>query len=220
MCGRITQDVTDGDLADLYGLDEEPCAAVPKRWNGAPTQDFSLCRAGRNGRPAVARHRWGLVPRWAKDTRFAARLINARSETVDTKPSFRAAFRRRRCLVPVNGWFEWERAAGRKQPWWISLGPEPFSLAGLWEVWERGPEPLHTFTVLTRAAVPELRWLHHRQPVIVGRDRYAAWLDPATPQPEALELARAPARGPFHQRRVSALVNRVANDSPEVLRPA
>ena len=105
----------------------------------------------------LAKLRWGLVPWWSKDLKLGAKMINARSETVHEKPAFRVAFRRRRCVVPVNGWFEWRRENGEKQPYWIRpAGAEAFSLAGLWERWEKGDEPVETFTVLTTAASPAL----------------------------------------------------------------
>ena len=222
MCGRFTQDVDEDDLIDLYELNSNHAQAgvVRSRWNGAPTQHFAVCRADSSGCRLLALHRWGLVPAWARDLKIGARLINARSETVNSKPSFRSAFRRRRCLVPANGWFEWQRTASGKQPWWISFGGEPFSFAGLWETWDRGEGPVHSFTVLTCPATASLRWLHHRQPSIIPCERYGEWLDPSAPNTGLLALARTPSSGPFDCRRVGTAVNSPRNDYPEILLPA
>ena len=120
----------------------------------------------------LAKLRWGLVPSWGKDLELGANMINARSETVHEKPAFRVAFRRRRCVVPVNGWFEWRRENGEQQPYWIRpTGAEMFSLAGLWERWENGDEPVETFPVLTAAASASLADIYHRQPRDRGRRR-------------------------------------------------
>ncbi len=221
MCGRFTQDVTDDGLIDLYGLDREAAGVVTRsRWNGAPTQDFVICRADGAGKTSLARHRWGLIPAWARDIKIGARLINARSETVHSKPSFRSAFRRRRCLVPANGWFEWQREGTVKQPWWISFGGDLFSFAGLWETWNGGAGPVHSFTVLTCPSASALKWLHHRQPAIIPRECYGEWLEPRARVPSLLELARASHSGPFECRKVSRAVNRVGNDDPGILDPA
>ncbi len=218
MCGRLTQDIDGEDLTDLYGLDESGIATAPKRrWNGCPTQEFAICRLGQDRTPSLAIHRWGLIPPWARDPKIGPRLINARAETVDSKPSFRAAFARRRCLVPTNGWFEWQKTGAGKQPWWISMGGGPFSFAGLWEVWNRGQGPVSSFTILTCPAAGSMRWLHHRQPVIVPRSKYPDWLAPSAPAADLLAMAQNPLDGPFEFRRVSRRVNNARNDSPDVL---
>lgn len=220
MCGRLTQDVDGDDLADLYGLDEDQLLALPRqRWNGCPTQDFAICRLGPDQRQAIGIHRWGLVPSWARDLKIGPRLINARAETVDSKPSFRAAFARRRCLIPANGWFEWRRTGTGKQPWWISMQESPFSFAGLWEVWDRGLGSVPTFTILTCPAARSMEWLHHRQPVIVPRSEYQAWLSPSSEPRELLNMVRAPEEGPFEFRRVDRRVNSPKNDSLDLLDP-
>ena len=108
------------------------------RWNGAPTQDFAVLRLDAQGARVLAKLRWGLVPAWAKDVKMGARMINARAETVHQRPAFRAAFRRRRCIIPADGWFEWQAERDGKQPWFsASADGAPLSLAGLWERWER-----------------------------------------------------------------------------------
>ena len=212
MCGRFTQALKSRDLAALYG----PAASLPdavwaERWNGAPTQVFLACRLDGAGRRVLSLLRWGLVPSWARDRAIGSRLINARSETVHEKPAFRAAFCRRRCLVPVNGWLEWRRTPEGKAPYWIGLAHgRPFSLAGLWEAWGEG----ECFTMLTCPAGGALAAVHAHQPVVVAPDGYGSWLAAWTP----VERVQAPHAGPFALRRVGALANDARNDVPEVLR--
>ncbi len=220
MCGRFTQDVDEDDLEGLFDINAREVPAVARRWNGAPTQEFALCRLNPSGLREVAVHRWGLIPAWARDSKIGARLINARSESVDSKPSFRSALRHRRCLVPATGWFEWQKVGGAKQPWWISLGGQPFSFAGLWEVWDKGSGPIWSFTILTCPAAESLQAIHHRQPSIVPRERYEEWLEPGPVRPNVLDLVRTPRAGPFDTRRVGTEVNNARNDRPEILRPA
>ena len=218
MCGRITQDLNLKMLFDRYRLSAaSPALNLKARYNGCPTQDFvAVRREGEERR--LAKLRWGLVPGWAKDLKTGARMINARSETVHEKPAFRMAFRRRRCVVPVNGWFEWRREDGEKQPYWIRpAGAEAFSLAGLWERWEKGDEPVETFTVLTTAASPSLADIHHRQPVIVEDAALEEWLDPGTPSERLRALAGTANGGPFDRRAVSTRVNSARSDDPELL---
>ena len=221
MCGRITQDLNLKTLFGLYGLSPtSPRLNLARRYNGCPTQEFVACRASGETR-TLAKLRWGLVPAWAKDLKLGARMINARSETVHEKPAFRSAFRRQRCVIPVNGWFEWQREGGEKQPYWIRHGTaDVFSLAGLWERWEKGEEPVETFTILTTAVSPALADIHHRQPVIVDDGEVDAWLDPESPFERIVEMARAAFAGPFDRWRVSRAVNNARNDAPELLRPA
>ena len=218
MCGRFTQVVKARELAALYG----PAVTIPdtawaERWNGAPTQAFLVCRLDAARRRVLSLQRWGLVPSWARDRAIGNLLINARAETVHEKPAFRAAFWRRRCLVPANGWFEWRRMPAGKAPYWISLaGGCPFSLAGLWEAWGEGESRMESFTILTCPAGEALSPVHARQPAVVAPEEYGAWLGGETPA----SRVQAPHPGPFELRRVGALVNSARNNVPEVLRPA
>ena len=220
MCGRITQDLNLKMLFDRYRLSAASSALnLQPRYNGCPTQEFVAVRREGEER-TLAKLRWGLVPAWAKDLKMGARMINARSETVHEKPAFRAAFRGRRCIVPVNGWFEWRRENGEKQPYWIRPAEaDVFSLAALWERWERGEEPVETFTVLTTAASAALADIHHRQPVIVEDAALDEWLDPGMSPERVLALARAANEGPFERREVSTRVNSARNDDAELLAP-
>ena len=175
MCGRFTQVVKAVELAALYGV-EVPDVERPDRWNGAPTQAFLVCRLDAAGRRVLTLQRWGLVPSWAGDRAIGRRMINARSETVHERPAFRSAFRRRRCLVPVNGWFEWRRTPEGKEPTWICLADgRPFSLAGLWEAWGEGASRMESFTLLTCPAGEALAAVHARQPVVRRRGTGHGW---------------------------------------------
>lgn len=224
MCGRLSQNLTWQQIYTLYTLP----AATPRldplpRYNGAPTQDFALCRLDGSGMRTMAVLRWGLVPFWAKDVKIGARLINARAETVREKPSFRSAFRARRCLIPANGWFEWKRSGksgSGKQPFFLALeSGSPVTFAALWEQWDRDGRHLETFTIITTEASPGLSEIHDRQPAVVDPDDFTDWLDPGTP-PETLKEIIGPAHeGPYEIRPVSDMVNRVANDTPDILAP-
>ena len=220
MCGRFTQKMSWREVHTLYRM---PARTTPSnlqpRYNGCPTQECAAIRLEGSER-AVAKLRWGLVPNWAEDARIGSRLINARSETAHEKPAFRAAFKRRRCLVPVDGWFEWRKEAGGKQPWFIIAADRaPVSFAGLWERWEKDDEPLETFTILTTAASPGLAAIHRRQPSIVEAHDFEEWLDPGTGTERLLALARPAYEGPFDCWPVSKRVNYPRNDDPDLLLP-
>ena len=221
MCGRITQQLSPDQIGELYRVRGTPLTPDRQpRYNGAPGQDFTACRVEEHGARAIAVLRWGLVPSWARDARTGSRLINARAESVHYKPSFRAAFRSRRCLLPVGGWFEWQQRDRGKQPYYLTLADgSPLSFAALWERWDKCGSPLETFTIITTTACPGLEDLHHRQPAIIDPRWFSNWLDPRTPLPALLELVREPHDGPFERRAVSTRVNSVRNDDPDVLLP-
>lgn len=176
MCGRFAQRSDPKRLAKQFGLEEVP--NLEPRYNIAPTQDIPAVRETEDGRE-MSLYKWGLVPSWAKDTTMGARLINARSETVREKPAFRQAFKQRRCIIPADGFYEWQRTEGRKQPFFFQMRDElPFGFAGLWEQWkgEEG-EAINSCTILTTEANEVLRPVHDRMPVILHPDDYSLWLD-------------------------------------------
>jgi putative SOS response-associated peptidase YedK len=148
------------------------------RYNIAPTQDILSIRRAEDAREAVFLT-WGLVPSWAKDVSIGAKLINARSETVTEKPSFREAFKKRRCIIPADGFYEWQRTEGRKQPFFFQMKDEsPFGFAGLWERWQGvGGEAIESCTILTTEANEVLIPVHGRMPVILHSDDYELWLN-------------------------------------------
>ena len=221
MCGRLFQSLTRQQILTFYTLPDAIQRLDPQpRYNGAPTQEFVLCRLDENGERSLALLRWGLVPSWAKDAGIGARLINARAETVRDKPAFRSAFRARRCLIPANGWFEWKRSGATRQPYFLALEDRsPASFAALWEQWGRDGRHLETFTIITTEASPALSEIHDRQPAVVDPDDFTDWLDPDTPMDTLQEIIGPPHEGPYEIRPVSDRVNRVSNDTPDILEP-
>ncbi|OHB81514.1 MAG: hypothetical protein A2V98_01305 [Planctomycetes bacterium RBG_16_64_12] len=195
MCGRFTLRAPASVVAAQFGLFEMP--PFTPRFNIAPTQPVAVVRACPEG-PGLERElawlRWGLIPSWAKDPAIGNRMINARAETAAEKPAYRAAFRHRRCLVVADGFYEWQRTGGRKQPYFIRMRDDrPFAFAGLWESWH-GPEegPLESCTLLTTEPNELLEPIHNRMPVILAADDYRQWLDPTIQKPEAVAMLLRP----------------------------
>ena len=220
MCGRFTLTRSAAEVAEHFGL-----AAVPElvaRFNAAPSQELPIVRVRSSGERVLERRRWGLVPHWAKDVRVGARLINARIESVLERPAFREAVRSRRCLVPADGFFEWQGAARARRPFHIALPSGAlFAIAGLYERWHGpGSEVVDSFTLLTRPARGVVATLHDRMPLIVDPPGYVGWLDPSAPDPAGLLSALPEALGgALVARRVSARVNDVRHDDPSCLAP-
>ena len=181
MCGRFAFYSPAEATAALFGVDAAP--EVQPRFNIAPTQYIAAVREGEDQQRELVMLRWGLVPFWAKDPSIGNRMINARAETVAEKPSYRAAYRHRRCLVLADGFYEWQRQNDKKTPHFISLASgEPFALAGLWENWKdrESDETLQTTTLITMAANDFMTPLHHRMPVILQADTADEWLAGST----------------------------------------
>ncbi len=220
MCGRYSITTPVEAMRSLFEFEALP--NLPPRYNVAPTQEVPIVRrAEAGGRRELALARWGLVPAWAKDASMAARLINARAETVADKPSFRAAFAQRRCLVPADGFYEWQKRDGAKQPYRIARADgQAFAFAGLWERWARGGETLESCTIITTEANARLAPIHSRMPVILRREDYEPWL--ATPAKESRRLL--PLLAPRDDEAltayaVSTRVNNVTNDDAAVIEP-
>jgi putative SOS response-associated peptidase YedK len=194
MCGRFLLTTPAEALVELLGLSEAP--DISPRFNIAPTQPVGLVRA-QGGGPARewSNARWGLVPHWSKDPHDGPPLFNARAETLAQKPSFRDAFRTRRCLIPANGFYEWKAEGKKKRPYLIRMSDErPFAFAGLWERWERAEPPIESCTIITTEPNDLVRDIHNRMPVILEPADYARWLDPAL-SPDALLPLLAPFGG-------------------------
>lgn len=221
MCGRYTVTTIDGIVADL---ELEAPAGFEARYNVAPTQEVPIV-ADRGDGPAFELMRWGLIPHWADSPAIASKLINARSETLADKPAFRDAFRRRRCLVPADGFFEWTRKPGEKKKvpvWYHRADRRPFAFAGLWERWRSGPDVAWTttFTIVTGEPNPLVRPLHDRMPIILGPEDYRRWLHPDPLPPEMLaDLFAVPSAEGFELTEVSTRVNNVVHDDPSCLQP-
>ena len=233
MCGRYTLTVTPEMLRTLINFAVTP--NLQPRFNIAPTQMAPVVRAqcgaqdgGGGGNGGGGRKmdmlRWGLIPSWSKDMSVASKLINARGETVAEKPSFSAAYRERRCLIPVDGFYEWRPEGDGKQPFRIGFrGGAPFVFAGLWESWTAPPDAVNagdvveTFTIITTAANDKLAPIHRRMPVIVDPADFDLWLtgDPAN----AAEIIRPYPADEMAFYRVSTRVNNVRNDDAECIAP-
>ncbi len=219
MCGRFSLSVTGEQVAEQFELSIIP--ALKPRYNIAPTQNAAVVRQGASGRE-LAMVCWGLIPSWAKDPSIGARMINARAESIAEKPSFRAAFKQRRCLVIADGFFEWKRDEAGKQPFFFALRDgEPFAFAGLWETW-RQPDgtPLETCTIITTEANEMLRPIHDRMPAILQSADYALWLDAELRDPNPLKmLLQSRPIDDLVAYPVSKHVNRVTNDDPQCIAP-
>ena len=176
MCGRFTLRSSPERVKREFQLQEEP--SFEARFNIAPAQSILAVRQTEDEREA-APLKWGLIPSWAKDDSMSARLINARSETVVEKPAFREAFKRRRCIIPADGFYEWKREGGRKQPFFFSMRDgRLFGFAGLWDRWrDEGGKVIESCTILTTEANEVLRPVHDRMPVILHPETYDQWLD-------------------------------------------
>jgi putative SOS response-associated peptidase YedK len=216
MCGRFALHANPQVIALQFGL--ASAHELPPRYNIAPTTDILVVRREEAAvRSALVR--WGLVPRWAKDPAIGARLNNARAETVVEKPSFRDAFRRRRCLVPASGFYEWKTEAGRKQPYYVyPVEGELIALAGVWEPWRGADQVLETCAIVTTQANAAMQPIHDRMPVIVAPRDYARWLDCA-PGADVSALLRPCDAATIAVRRVSRAVNAARNDNAKLIEP-
>ncbi len=216
MCGRFSLGADAATLASQFNLFE--ALAWTPRYNIAPTQEVLVVVQDPTTASRQARqHRWGLIPSWAKDLAIGNQLINAQAEMAATKPAFRVAFKKRRCLILADGFYEWKKEGRHKQPYYIRLDDgRPFAFAGLWEHWE-GPEgkAIDSCTILTTAPNDLLRPLHHRMAVILAPRDYDLWLDPAIEEVEPLQpLLRPYPAEAMTAYPVSTRVNNPAYDSP------
>ncbi len=210
MCGRFSITDPDEALRSLFGYNGPPMDFAP-RYNVAPTQEVPVVRLNHEGKRAITKMRWGLVPFWAKDLKIGAKMINARSETITTLPAFREAFKARHCLVLADGFYEWDTKVkpvkgAKKPPYRVVIGEEdskgalrarPFVFAGLWERWRdraagKDAPPVDSFTIITTEAAPAIAHIHERMPVMLNRrEDFEAWLDAEkTPPAEAQKLLK------------------------------
>jgi putative SOS response-associated peptidase YedK len=220
MCGRYAVTSAPEVIRTLFRYEEQP--NFPPRYNIAPTQPIPIVRLV-EGRRQFALVRWGLLPSWVKDPIGFSLLVNARGESVCEKPAFRAAMKRRRCLIPADGFYEWKTTGGtRKQPFFVrATSGEPLALAGLWETWT-GPngEELETAIIVTTKANRTLAPIHDRMPVIVPPEGFDLWLDGAHVDASTAEALIQPAPDDLLEAYpVSAAVNRTANDNAALLEP-
>lgn len=222
MCGRYTLSTPSDDLALLFDISE--LMPLPPRYNLAPTQEAAVVRVVEPGEPRrLDLLKWGLIPYWAKEAAIGNKLINARSETVVEKASFKTSFKKKRCLIPADGFYEWKKEGKLKQPYLIHRkDAKPFAFAGLWSIWrdpERG-QPVETFTILTTDANDLMRPLHDRMPVILDRENFDVWLDPKMEDMEKLQSLLVPhSSEDFEAFPVSRTVNSPVNDRPDCIEP-
>lgn len=222
MCGRFCQLSSAADIAAVFQVES---GEMPPRYNVAPSQSVvAIVRLPDASDPQTKSLHWGLIPAWAKDPKIGYNLINARAETVSEKPSFRSAFRKRRCLIPANGFYEWQQVEGsrQKQPYFIGLQDERlFAFAGLYEQWgSPGGDVLETCTIITTTANELIAPIHERMPVILAEQDYALWLDPSFEKIDRLQALLDPY--PASEMKVypvSSLVNNPKNDSPDCKQP-
>ncbi|BCR05904.1 DUF159 family protein [Desulfuromonas versatilis] len=222
MCGRFSLSLDFADLLEYFQIAGSPPPFSP-RYNVAPSQQVPAIRTEQGARRLVML-RWGLVPFWAEDPRIGYRMINARAETAHRLPAFRAAFRKRRCIIPAGGFFEWRRQGRQKLPFHIfRRDGRPLALAGLWESWrdEQQGREIESCTILTTAANRLLAELHERMPVILEPADLARWLDPEQSSPAPLATLLRPAReGVLDMYPVSDYVNKPQNEGARCIAPA
>lgn len=228
MCGRMTLTRSGSELADYFELFESEASGpdgagteLRPRYNVAPSQEVATLVADAEGRRRLDWKAWGLVPSWSKDPSVGGRLFNARSETADSKPSFRSAWKKRRCLVAADGFYEWTPRIRNHQPYLFRPREGLFlGLAGLYETWHGvGGEIIESCTVLTTEANADLEGVHHRMPVLLARADFGVWLDPAT-DPGSLKAMTVPApAGTLVRAPVSDYVNDPRHDDPRCWQP-
>jgi len=215
MCGRFTLTTNLGAIAARFGV-ARFLEEVGPRYNIAPTQTVVV--VNNDGSRHLTEMRWGLIPSWATNPAIGNRMINARAETVATKPAFRVALRKRRCLIPANGFYEWQPVGRRKQPVYITLKTrESFSFAGLWEAWTApNGQEIKSCTIVTTEANDLLKPIHDRMPVILIKEAESTWLDPAIQDPaKLLPLLRPYPTDEMVAQPVSTWVNNPEHDGPE-----
>lgn len=217
MCGRFTLSQSAEAIASVFQLNQVP--TIEPRYNIAPTQPVATVLQTSAHERQFQLLRWGLIPAWAKDATMGSRLINARAETVAEKPSFRSAFRHRRCLVIADGFYEWRRQDGKKQPFYFRMqNQQPFAFAGLWEHWQdpKG-EAIDSCTILTTEANELLQQIHERMPVILNPKDYDMWLDPTVQLEQLQQLLQPYSSTAMTSYPVSTKVNKPTNDTPELI---
>ena len=234
MCGRFVSTASPERIASYFGA-EVAAESLGEHYNVAPTQDIYAVVTGADGVARVQAFHWGLIPSWAKERKIGNRMINARSETLAEKPAFRALFKKKRCIIPMDGFYEWKpgrddgplTAKGKplKQPLFISrLDGEPLAVAGLWTAWKDPSDPesrfLHSATVITTSANKLMEPVHNRMPVLVPKSAWATWLDPKNDDVSTLSDIFAPRDdGLLTMHEVSTNVNNVRNTGPTLIQP-
>ena len=219
MCGRYTLRTPVDSLVETFDIAEYPSSITPS-YNIAPTQKVTAV-VEEDEKRKLEMLRWGLIPSWAKDPAIGNKMINARAETVSEKPSFRSAFKKRRCLILADGFYEWKKTDDGKQPYHIKMQDgSPFAFAGLWETWQNGEE-IRSCTIITTEANGLMNEIHHRMPVILPPEDYGMWLDPDFDEKDPLtSLLKPYPADAMEAYPVSRRVNKPSNNEPGVVEPA
>ena len=225
MCGRYALKTSTPALAKRLGVDtkaDSECTDHGPSYNIAPTQDILTCRVNRDAKREITSMRWGLIPSWSKGDSSKFNMINARAESITERSAYRTAFRFRRCLIPADGFYEWQRFNGRKQPYFIRLeSRQPIMFAGIWERWrsDKG-RYITSCTIITTQANETLSPIHHRMPVLIDDDQFEAWLDPGLTNTKSItEWLRPYTRQPMQAYAVSTFVNRAVNNDARCWQP-
>jgi putative SOS response-associated peptidase YedK len=219
MCGRYTLRTPVDSLVETFDIAEYPSSITPS-YNIAPTQEVTAV-VEEDEKRKLEMLCWGLIPSWAKDPAIGNKMINARAETVSEKPSFRSAFKKRRCLILADGFYEWKKTDDGKQPYHIKMQDgSPFAFAGLWETWQNGEE-IRSCTIITTEANGLMNEIHHRMPVILPPEDYGMWLDPDFDEKDPLtSLLKPYPADAMEAYPVSRRVNKPSNNEPGVVEPA
>ena len=213
MCGRLTQSSKTSDYARM--LDAEALIDARPTYNLAPSQPITICRMD-DGRKLL-QVKWGLIPFWAKEAKTGYNMINARAETVATKPAFREAYKKRRCLIPTDGFYEWKQTTP-KQPFFIHrLDGQPFALAGLWEHWEKDGEVIESGAIIVTEGNKLMSPIHDRMPVIIDPENFNRWLDPGVSSDAVADLLVPHDEYGFEAYPISTAVNKPANNNPSLI---
>jgi len=221
MCGRFTLKTERERIKEMFRL--QRLGQFDPRYNIAPSQPVLAVRMNaENGEREGTFFKWGLIPSWAKEPSIGNNLANARADTVATKPAFRSAFKKRRCLVVADGFYEWRAGPGGKTPYYFQMKDQgPFAFAGLWERWEKGEEPVESCTLITTDANAVVGQVHNRMPVILDPGSFDTWLDPNEQRAEVLQALLAPLPDDsLTTYPVSKLVNNPKNQGPQCIEPA
>ena len=220
MCGRFTLHASAAQIRESFNLPDLPAQALKPRYNIAPSQDVAIIRDPGTGRELVMA-RWGLIPGWSKESRTRYATINARIESVAEKPTYRTPFKRRRCLIPADGFYEWKQAAGNKVPHHIRMKDgKVFAFAGLWDHWEGEDVCIESCTIIVMPANAVMKPIHERMPAIIAAEDYDGWLDSGVT--DRGEIMQCLGSGPSRQLMaypVSARVNSVKNNDAGCVRP-
>jgi putative SOS response-associated peptidase YedK len=222
MCGRYSLNNSKEELKEWFDADSFEPDTIQPNFNAAPTDTMPVTGENEKGRRSIQPFRWGLLPFWAEEKDIGYSMINARAETIDTKRSYKPSFRKYRCLVPASGFYEWKNKEGEKIPYFIYPTHEPmFAFAGIYNVWKSPDgERIPTYTIITTDANEKIKNLHDRMPVILLKEEWGEWLDPANHDTDSLkELLRPFPEDALDYYRVSKKVSNVRNNSKELIEP-